>query len=99
MTMQSPTLNGHSFYIRQAGRTRGPVTARELVELARVGGLDPHAEISPDQKTWRRAARVKGLMELRFIGVVRQRPRLSQAGKAFPPSPEHLLRRRKVPCC
>jgi eukaryotic-like serine/threonine-protein kinase len=50
------------WYVNHDGAHSPPVTARQLVELARVGSVQPDQLVSLDQKRWFKARRVKGLV-------------------------------------
>lgn len=50
------------WYYRRAGKVYGPVSARIIVELARVGRLDGDDEVrAGEQGNWQRAAQMPGL--------------------------------------
>jgi len=60
-----PNLMGDQFYIKLAGRVRGPFTVDGLKEQIRRGVFSPHiSEVSEDRTTWTRASQIPALTEL-----------------------------------
>jgi hypothetical protein len=74
------------FWIHRRGKTRGPVSPKDVVKLAAAGKLDPDDLISPDNENWTVARDVKGLF-----------PKLAQQPAAQAPQPAAQARPRRSP--
>ncbi|MCW8132013.1 MAG: DUF4339 domain-containing protein [Planctomycetota bacterium] len=77
-------MQAEKYYIRVDGREEGPVTYRDMVELARGCTFNPCDEVRPEASDeWTRADTIPGLFGESQIHAVRDVPKGTGSGKVM----------------